>query len=29
VVKRLAEGTPTQGLDAVGEFCHQIKNAIA
>jgi tryptophan synthase alpha chain len=29
VVKRLAEGTPQQGLQAVGEFCAGLKRAIA
>lgn len=29
VVKRLAEGTPKQGLQAVGEFCQSLKMAIA
>lgn len=27
-VKRLAEGTPQQGLQAIGEFCHTLKIAI-
>lgn len=27
-VKRLAEGTPEQGLEAIREFCHQLKQAI-
>ncbi len=27
-VKRLAEGTPEQGLEAIGEFCHSLKQAI-
>jgi tryptophan synthase alpha chain len=28
VVKRLAEGTPAQGLKAIEEFCHSLKSAI-
>jgi tryptophan synthase alpha chain len=28
-VKRLAEGTPQQGLKAIAEFCHSLKTAIA
>lgn len=28
VVKRLAEGTPQQGLQAIGEFCHSLKAAL-
>lgn len=28
-VKRLAEGTPTQGLQAIGELCRELKAAIA
>ncbi|MBF2065250.1 MAG: tryptophan synthase subunit alpha [Calothrix sp. C42_A2020_038] len=28
VVKRLAEGTPQQGLESVREFCHSLKQAI-
>lgn len=28
-VKRLAQGTPEQGLQAIGEFCHTLKQAIA
>lgn len=28
-VKRLADGTPTQGLQAVGEFCQSLKAAIS
>jgi tryptophan synthase alpha chain len=28
-VKRLAEGTPTQGLQAIEEFCQSLKRAIA
>jgi tryptophan synthase alpha chain len=28
VVKRLAQGTPQEGLAAIAEFCHQIKAAI-
>jgi tryptophan synthase alpha chain len=28
VVKRLAEGTPEQGLDAIAQFCQSIKTAI-
>lgn len=27
-VKRLADGTPTEGLSAIGEFCQQLKSAI-
>jgi tryptophan synthase alpha chain len=27
-VKRLAEGTPSQGLAAIGSFCHTLKSAI-
>ncbi|MEA5514901.1 tryptophan synthase subunit alpha [Nodularia sp. UHCC 0506] len=27
-VKRLAEGTPEQGLKAIAEFCHSLKNGI-
>jgi tryptophan synthase alpha chain len=27
-VKRLAEGTPQQGLTSIGEFCHSLKTAI-
>jgi tryptophan synthase alpha chain len=27
-VKRLADGTPQQGLQAIGEFCHSLKDAI-
>jgi tryptophan synthase alpha chain len=27
-VKRLAEGMPNQGLDAIGRFCHTLKSAI-
>lgn len=27
-VKRLADGTPAQGLQAIGEFCHSLKAAI-
>lgn len=27
-VKRLAEGTPTEGLKAIEEFCHSLKSAI-
>jgi tryptophan synthase alpha chain len=27
-VKRLAEGTPEQGLDAIGQFCQSLKTAI-
>jgi tryptophan synthase alpha chain len=29
VVKRLAEGTPTEGLAAIGEFCQSLKVAIS
>jgi tryptophan synthase alpha chain len=29
VVKRLAEGTPTEGLAAIGEFCQSLKAAIS
>lgn len=28
-VKRLADGTPTQGLGAIGEFCQSLKAALA
>jgi len=28
VVKRLANGTPTEGLSAIGEFCRSLKSAI-
>lgn len=28
-VKRLADGTPAQGLSAIGEFCQQLKSAIS
>ena len=28
-VKRLADGTPEQGLEAIGQFCHSLKAAIA
>ncbi len=28
-VKRLATGTPEEGLKAIGEFCHQLKEAIS
>ncbi len=28
IVKRLAEGTPEQGLKAIGEFCQNLKQAI-
>ncbi|HEY9609100.1 tryptophan synthase subunit alpha [Allocoleopsis sp.] len=28
-VKRLAEGTPTEGLSAIGEFCQSLKSAIS
>lgn len=28
-VKRLAEGTPTQGLQAIGQFCRSLKMAIS
>lgn len=28
-VKRLADGTPQQGLQAIGEFCQSLKDAIA
>jgi tryptophan synthase alpha chain len=28
VVKRLAEGTPEQGLEAIGQFCQSLKTAI-
>jgi tryptophan synthase alpha chain len=27
-VKRLAEGTPAQGLEAIGQFCYSLKQAI-
>ena len=27
-VKRLAQGTPEQGLEAIGEFCKSLKTAI-
>jgi tryptophan synthase alpha chain len=27
-VKRLAEGTPEEGLSAIGEFCRSLKSAI-
>ena len=27
-VKRLAQGTPEEGLKAIGDFCHQLKQAI-
>jgi tryptophan synthase alpha chain len=29
IVKRLAEGTPEQGLNAIAEFCQSLKTAIA
>jgi tryptophan synthase alpha chain len=29
VVKRLAEGTPAEGLAAIGEFCQSLKAAIS
>lgn len=29
VVKRLAEGSPTQGLQAIGDFCQSLKAAIS
>lgn len=29
VVKRLADGTPAEGLTAIGEFCQSLKQAIA
>jgi tryptophan synthase alpha chain len=29
MVKRLAAGTPTEGLDAIGQFCRSLKAAIA
>ena len=28
IVKRLAEGTPEQGLDAIAQFCQSLKTAI-
>jgi tryptophan synthase alpha chain len=28
VVKRLAQGTPAQGLEAIAQFCHDLKTAI-
>lgn len=28
IVKRLAAGTPAQGLDAIAQFCHNLKTAI-
>ena len=28
-VKRLADGTPTEGLSAIGEFCQSLKSAIS
>jgi tryptophan synthase alpha chain len=28
-VKRLSEGTPTQGLDAINKFCHSLKVAVS
>ncbi|NER53147.1 MAG: tryptophan synthase subunit alpha, partial [Symploca sp. SIO1A3] len=28
IVKRLADGTPTEGLSAIGEFCESLKSAI-
>jgi tryptophan synthase alpha chain len=28
MVKRLAEGTPEQGLDAIAQFCQSLKTAI-
>lgn len=28
-VKRLADGTPTEGLSAIGEFCQQLKSVIS
>jgi tryptophan synthase alpha chain len=28
-VKRLADGTPTEGLSAIGEFCRSLKSAIS
>ena len=29
IVKRLAEGSPEEGLKAIGEFCHSLKAAIS
>lgn len=29
IVKRLAQGTPEEGLQAVGKFCHSLKQAIS
>ncbi|NET15679.1 MAG: tryptophan synthase subunit alpha, partial [Okeania sp. SIO1H6] len=29
VVKRLAEGTPDEGLEAIGQFCRSLKGAIS
>jgi tryptophan synthase alpha chain len=28
-VKRLADGTPAEGLSAIGEFCKDLKSAIS
>ncbi|MEW6492767.1 MAG: tryptophan synthase subunit alpha, partial [Cyanobacteriota bacterium] len=28
-VKRLAEGTPSEGLSAIGEFCQSLKSALS
>jgi tryptophan synthase alpha chain len=28
IVKRLAEGTPEQGLEAIAQFCQSLKTAI-
>jgi tryptophan synthase alpha chain len=28
IVKRLAEGTPDQGLEAIAEFCRNLKQAV-
>ncbi len=29
LVKRLAQGTPEEGLQAIGEFCRELKEAIS
>jgi tryptophan synthase alpha chain len=29
VVKRLAEGTPSEGLEAIAQFCSSLKGAIS
>jgi tryptophan synthase alpha chain len=28
-VKRLADGTPAEGLSAIGEFCQSLKSALS